>query len=61
MVRWPPGRRTGHSDRFVPTPRQELHRHIEDSELIIFPDSGHGGIFQCHEQFAPVAVEFLAR
>ena len=24
-------------------------------------DSGHGGIFQFHDQFAPVAVEFLDR
>jgi hypothetical protein len=28
-------------------------------ELVIYPDSGHGGIFQFHEMFAPVAVEFL--
>ncbi|MEV4229293.1 hypothetical protein AB0J81_19735 [Streptomyces bobili] len=27
----------------------------------IYPDSGHGGIFQYHEEFAPVAVEFLGR
>ena len=30
-------------------------------ELIIYPDSGHGGIFQFHDKFAPVAVDFLAR
>jgi hypothetical protein len=29
--------------------------------VIIYPDSGHGGIFQYHDEFAPVAVEFLAR
>ena len=34
---------------------------IKGSELIIYPDSGHGGIFQFHEKFAPVAAEFLAR
>jgi hypothetical protein len=28
-------------------------------ELVIYPDSGHGGIFQFHSTFAPVAVEFL--
>jgi hypothetical protein len=27
---------------------------------VIYPDSGHGGIFQYHEEFAPVAAEFLA-
>jgi hypothetical protein len=25
------------------------------------PDSGHGGIFQFHDEFAPVVVEFLDR
>jgi pimeloyl-ACP methyl ester carboxylesterase len=39
---------------------QDLHRRIEGSELIIYPDSGHGGIFQFHDKFAPVAVAFLA-
>ena len=52
----------GDNDRMVPSILSEdLHRRIKDSELIIYPDSGHGGIFQYHEQFAPVAVEFLAR
>ena len=39
---------------------EDMHRRIKGSELIIYPDSGHGGIFQFHEKFAPVAVEFLA-
>jgi pimeloyl-ACP methyl ester carboxylesterase len=52
----------GDNDRMVPSVLSEdLHRRIKDSELIIYPDSGHGGIFQYHEKFAPVAVEFLAR
>ena len=52
----------GDNDRMVPSILSEdLHQRIKDSELIIYPDSGHGGIFQYHEQFAPVAVEFLAR
>ncbi len=32
-----------------------------NNEPVIYPDSGHGGIFQFHEKFAPVAVEFLTR
>ena len=40
---------------------EALHRRIAGSELIIYPDSGHGGIFQFHDTFAPLAVEFLAR
>ncbi|MFF5307632.1 alpha/beta fold hydrolase [Streptomyces sp. NPDC013161] len=52
----------GDNDRMVPSVLSEdLHRRIKDSELIIYPDSGHGGIFQYHDEFAPVAVEFLAR
>jgi pimeloyl-ACP methyl ester carboxylesterase len=52
----------GDNDRMVPSNlSDDLHRRIKGSELIIYPDSGHGGIFQYHEQFAPVAVEFLAR
>ena len=52
----------GDNDRMVPTVLSEdMHHRIKNSELIIYRDSGHGGIFQYHEQFAPVAVEFLAR
>jgi len=28
--------------------------------LIIYPDAGHGGIFQYHEDFVPKALAFLA-
>jgi pimeloyl-ACP methyl ester carboxylesterase len=52
----------GDNDRMVPSVlSQDLHRRIKDSELTIYPNSGHGGIFQFHAEFAPVAVEFLAR
>jgi pimeloyl-ACP methyl ester carboxylesterase len=52
----------GDNDRMVPSVLSEdMHRRITGSELIIYPDSGHGGIFQFHDKFAPVAVEFLAR
>lgn len=51
----------GDHDRMVPSVLSEdLHRRIKDSELIIYPDSGHGGIFQFHERFAPAVAEFLA-
>jgi pimeloyl-ACP methyl ester carboxylesterase len=40
---------------------EDLHGRIKDSELIIYPDSGHGGIFQFHDRFAPIALEFLNR
>ena len=51
----------GDHDRMVPAILSEdLHRRIPGSELIIYPDSGHGGIFQFHDKFAPSAVEFLS-
>lgn len=52
----------GDNDRMVPSVLSEdMHRRIPGSELVIYPDSGHGGIFQFHDSFAPVAVEFLDR
>jgi pimeloyl-ACP methyl ester carboxylesterase len=51
----------GDNDRMVPSVLSEdLHHRIKGSDLVIYPDSGHGGIFQFHDRFAPVAVEFLA-
>ncbi|EME15099.1 alpha/beta hydrolase [Rhodococcus qingshengii] len=52
----------GDNDRMVrSTLSEDLHRRIPASELIIYPDSGHGGIFQHHDTFAPAAVDFLTR
>jgi pimeloyl-ACP methyl ester carboxylesterase len=52
----------GDNDRMVPSVLSEdLHRRIKGSDLIIYPDSGHGGIFQHNAMFAPAAVEFLAQ
>lgn len=51
----------GDNDRMVPSVLSEdLHKRIAGSELIIYPNSGHGGIFQYWEKFAPVAAKFLA-
>ncbi|NMM88373.1 alpha/beta hydrolase [Rhodococcus sp. SRB_17] len=51
----------GDHDRMVPSNlSDDLHRRIPGSKLIIYPDSGHGGIFQYHDTFAPAAVEFLS-
>ncbi|WP_156761950.1 alpha/beta fold hydrolase [Microbacterium karelineae] len=51
----------GDNDRMVPSILSaDLHQRIKGSTLIIYPNSGHGGIFQYWEQFAPVAAEFLA-
>jgi pimeloyl-ACP methyl ester carboxylesterase len=51
----------GDNDRMVPSVlSQDLHKRIAGSELIIYPNSGHGGIFQYWEKFAPVAARFLS-
>jgi pimeloyl-ACP methyl ester carboxylesterase len=51
----------GDHDRMVPTVLSEdLNRRIKGSQLIIYPNSGQGGIFQYHERFAAAAAEFLA-
>lgn len=52
----------GDHDRMVPSVLSEdLNRRIAGSQLVIYPNSGHGGIFQYHDQFAATAIEFLDR
>ena len=52
----------GDNDRMVPTKNSEdLARRLPNSSLIIYPDAGHGGIFQYYTDFVPKALEFLAR
>jgi pimeloyl-ACP methyl ester carboxylesterase len=53
---------SGDDDRMVPTPNtHDLARRLPNSTLVIYPDAGHGGIFQFHADFVPSALEFLAR
>jgi pimeloyl-ACP methyl ester carboxylesterase len=52
----------GDADRMVPTTNtHDLARRLPNSTLIIYPDAGHGAIFQFHADFVPKALEFLAR
>ncbi|MEE1757844.1 MULTISPECIES: alpha/beta fold hydrolase [unclassified Streptomyces] len=52
----------GESDRMVPTKNShDLARRLPKSELVVYPDAGHGGIFQFHDQFVQTALEFLER
>ena len=52
----------GDNDRMVPTQNSaDMARRLSHAELVIYPDAGHGGIFQFHEQFVPTALEFLER
>jgi pimeloyl-ACP methyl ester carboxylesterase len=52
----------GDDDRMVPSALSEdLHRRIPGSELIIYPDAGHGSVFQRHEAFTRAALDHLER
>jgi pimeloyl-ACP methyl ester carboxylesterase len=39
----------------------DMARRLPDAKLVIYPDSGHGGVFQYHQQFVPEVLEFLER
>ncbi|MBV9425994.1 MAG: alpha/beta hydrolase [Solirubrobacterales bacterium] len=50
----------GDSDRMVPSQNSvDLDRRLPNSQLILYPDAGHGGVFQFHEDFVKRALEFL--
>lgn len=51
----------GDNDIMVPTSNsRDMARRIPGADLVIYPDAGHGGIFQYHDQFVPKALAFLA-
>jgi pimeloyl-ACP methyl ester carboxylesterase len=50
----------GESDRMVPSKNSvDLDRRLQNSQLVLYPDAGHGGVFQFHEDFVRRALEFL--
>ena len=50
----------GESDKMVPTKNSvDLDRRLPNSRLVLYPDAGHGGVFQFHEDFVKQALEFL--
>src|SRR5213592_672757 len=50
----------GESDKMVPSKNTvDLDRRLPDSQLVLYPDAGHGGVFQFHDDFVQRAVEFL--
>jgi pimeloyl-ACP methyl ester carboxylesterase len=52
----------GDNDRMVPSINTtELSKRLPNSELIIYKDAGHGGIFQYHHDFVESALTFLAK
>lgn len=52
----------GDHDRMVPTVNTyDLAKRLPNSALIIYPDAGHGGIFQFHQDFVKQSLTFLAK
>ncbi|HEX5922862.1 MAG TPA: alpha/beta hydrolase [Baekduia sp.] len=50
----------GESDKMVPTKNAvDLARRLPNSQLVLYPDAGHGGVFQFHEDFVKRALAFL--
>lgn len=38
---------------------KDMAKRLPDSRLRIYPDSGHGGVFQYHHEFVPEVLDFL--
>jgi pimeloyl-ACP methyl ester carboxylesterase len=50
----------GDSDKMVPSKNTvALDRRLPNSQLVLYPDAGHGGVFQFHEDFVKRALAFL--
>jgi pimeloyl-ACP methyl ester carboxylesterase len=50
----------GESDKMVPSKNTvDLDRRLPNSQIVLYPDAGHGGVFQFHEDFVKRALEFL--
>jgi pimeloyl-ACP methyl ester carboxylesterase len=50
----------GDQDQMVPSSNSvNLAQRLPDARLKLYPDAGHGGIFQYHEEFVEEALDFL--
>lgn len=50
----------GDHDRMVPSKNSaDLARRLPNARLKLYPDAGHGGIFQYHDKFVDEALKFL--
>jgi pimeloyl-ACP methyl ester carboxylesterase len=50
----------GDHDRLVPSSNSaDLARRLPNAQLKLYPDAGHGGIFQYHTEFVDEALKFL--
>ena len=52
----------GDHDRMVPTSNTvDMADRFPNAELKIYPDAGHGGVFQYHDEFVAQVLDFLER
>ena len=52
----------GDNDRMVPSSNTtDLAKRLSNSELIIYKDAGHGGIFQYYDEFVKSVLTFLSK
>lgn len=52
----------GDHDRMVPTVNTyDLAKRLPNSSLIIYPNAGHGGVFQFNQDFVKQSLTFLAK
>lgn len=52
----------GDDDRMVPSSNSyDMAKRFPNAELVIYPDAGHGGIFQNHQEFVQQALVFLSK
>jgi pimeloyl-ACP methyl ester carboxylesterase len=50
----------GESDKMVPSKNTvDLARRLPNSQLVLYPDARHGGVFQFHEDSVKRALAFL--
>ncbi|MBB3870817.1 alpha/beta fold hydrolase [Brevundimonas mediterranea] len=50
----------GDHDIMVPSGNStEMAHRLPNADLVLYPDAGHGGIFQYHEAFVPMTLKFL--
>jgi pimeloyl-ACP methyl ester carboxylesterase len=60
VIRQPVLVANGDHDRMVPsTNSTDLARRLPNAQLKLYPDAGHGGIFQYHDDFVGEALTFL--
>ena len=50
----------GENDKMIPSRNSaDLAQRLPHAQLVLYPDAGHGGIFQYHEAFVKEALKFL--